>query len=254
MQVHFRGCRIGRSDAYMDKLREALDVSQVTAPRHFHNSFYMNIPPGRGEYMAYSFEVYSPNMIANKAPLVDAFAAKAYRTVDGEAIPRDRWMQWINWTNINTSRPDRQYQVVNPVNNQNCYLQSPYRYSHRYLIEGGGSISLAVEPATEEDKKREVRASLESAQPRYRADHRWPEYERLGYPSMEEFMNGWNWHFSWRSADNTLLFNPSRHEYTLIQPVVTADNRLYMNYYYDDESRQPLIQMLESDDRFFGRS
>jgi hypothetical protein len=254
MQVHVRGCRIGRSVPYLEKLRQALDVPMVTAPLFFHHPCAMDTPLGFGEYLEYSFEVYSRDRIATKSALVDAYVAQEHRTVDGAPITGDVWMRWINWTDINSSRTSRQQQVVNPVDNRNHDVRAPFRYSRRYLIEGGGSIGLAAEPTTEEDKKREVRIVLEREQPRYRASHLWPEYVRLGYDSMDAFMNGWNWNFSWRSDDNTLLFNPSRHEYILAQPVVTADNRLYMNFYYDDRSRQALIQLREDDNRFFGRA
>ncbi len=255
LQVHFRGCRVGRNAPFMAKLREALDVPLVTAPRHYHSTAILDNPAGAAELMLYSFEVFSRDRIEHTPALIDAFAAKGYRTVDGAQIRRDSFARWINWTDASSARTGRMQEAVSPVNNLNYNVRAPFRYSHRYLDEQGGfSVNLPSEPVTDADKKRAVKAELQRRYPQYRPDHPWPEYVRLGYDSMDEFMEGWNWHFSLDQAEGILMLNPSRHEYILSQPVVTADNRLYMNFYYNDVSRQPLIQIREDDDRFFGRA
>jgi hypothetical protein len=76
--------------------------------------------------------------------------------------------------------------------------------------QGGFSVNLPSEPVTDADKKRAVKRSAKGY-PQYRPDHPWPEYVRLGYDSMDEFMEGWNWHFSLDQAEGILMLNPSRH-------------------------------------------
>jgi len=101
MATNFRGCRIGVSEPFVDKLKEALgNESPVTAPKHFHEVFQLgNI--GMMEFLIYSFTVLNKTAFANKAAVVAAFDAAGSSTPprltfrDGSAIPSANWTGWV---------------------------------------------------------------------------------------------------------------------------------------------------------------
>lgn len=62
--VHIRGCRIGKAQPFVEKLKEAFSSPQsITAPKHFHGAGFSGPrQPVRNaysyEFLAYSFELY----------------------------------------------------------------------------------------------------------------------------------------------------------------------------------------------------
>lgn len=251
--VHVRGCRIGRSTPFLDKLRQALNVPQLTACKHVHAYVTMNRPRGEGEYMEYSFEVNTRAPLSDITALIAEFVRRGYTTVDGAVITADIWRRWLSGLRVNSAQPGRTQRVTNPITGGTEPVPAEFRHRQRHLMEGGGSISLPSQPQSQTAMKQELRRVLEQGHARYRQSHPWPEWARYGYASMDEFIDGWEWNFNWNEREGLLEFNPTRYEYALLQPVVTPSNSLYMNFYYAD-NRAPLVQIPETDLRFFGVS
>jgi hypothetical protein len=65
--VHFRGCRVGRNAPFMAKLREALDVPLVTAPRIIIARLFWIILPARRS-LCYIVSRFSQGTGSNTRP------------------------------------------------------------------------------------------------------------------------------------------------------------------------------------------
>ena len=89
--VHFRGCNVGRSQAFLDKWKEALGNVRVTAPKHFHG---ISSGPGHGywEYLVYEFAVNAPGnkLFKTLDDLKAAFDAGGIRACNGGLGRRHR--------------------------------------------------------------------------------------------------------------------------------------------------------------------
>lgn len=249
--LHVKGCRIGRTIPFLRKLKEAVGGGlEVTAPKHFHAAANQTRPAGRVEYMLYGFTINRPNAFRNRAQLISEFAAQGFTLIDGSRIRRRQWDAWIPraWNVTTRMRP----RVINPVTGTVTRTRGEFRYHRRTLLSRRGSIGLRTDPGTYARRRQAVQDAMVLAHARYRASHPFPEYVRFGYRSMAEFMDGWTWDFSWRARDNTLFYQATRYEYTVVQPIVDpATNRLFLNFYPTSSTRTPLIQLQENDARFF---
>jgi hypothetical protein len=116
------------------------------------------------------------------------------------------------------------------------------------------SFALASDPGTLTGRKAAVRAALERAHPQYLPGHAYPAYERWGYTSMQEFMDGFDWVFPrYDRKTGTLYFNASRVDYTVVQPIVDLrTNQLFLNYYPSTSTGKKLELLPPTDTRFFG--
>ena len=112
-----KGCRIGQSQPFMTKMKEALNGAStasigVAAPKFFHGM----TPHASGvfEYFCYDFSVFSKTKITNKAALVTAAVAKNYRDIHGTAITSTQYENWIP-RNIESTTNTIQRVSINPT-------------------------------------------------------------------------------------------------------------------------------------------
>jgi hypothetical protein len=247
-----RGCRIGSVPVYLQKLKDALGGGlQVIAPKHIHVAAELSSPAGFVEYMQYGWRVSRPQRI-NRRALIAAFQTGGHVRVDGTPVPATAWSGFVPRNPHSKSKHTVNARVVNPVTNQREAVPGEFRYETRQLWSGQQSMALASDPGTETGRKAAVESELQAQIPQYLPSHPYPAYERWGYSSMQDFMNGFKWRFRYDKRSGTLYFAASRVDYTVLQPIVDpTSNRLYMNYYPSTTTGTVLEQLQTTDIRFF---
>jgi hypothetical protein len=97
--VHLRGCNIGVSRPFVEKLQKAMTPTggtlNMTAPLHFNE--FAPVTGGYLEYLAYDFRVTSPTPFKNQAAVIVAFNTKnpKYQFLNGQYVPLASWKAWI---------------------------------------------------------------------------------------------------------------------------------------------------------------
>jgi hypothetical protein len=102
---------------------------------------------------------------------------------------------------------------------------------------------------------------------RFQANYGYPVYERFGYSSANDFLDGWRWSFSWitvkdpvtKKKEKALFCAGTRHDYEVVIPITdpTSDNdlakqTLYFNYYpRTGVAHAQTIALQENDARLF---
>jgi hypothetical protein len=237
-----RGCRIGMPfkilkdpHPFLTKLKEALgNKIHVVAPRHFHVAGRHSAPDGFTEFMEYGFRISRPKPFGNKPAdrdaLVKAFQTAGFTRIDDQPVPADLWDGWIPKNPHAPAEQDVKTKVVDPVINKTVPVTFKFRFKDRLLFEAEKSIPLDTDPGDEAGRRAALKADLASNDPRFKPTHPFPLYVRLGYDSIDEFMDGFTWHF--RYGSKTLFFHPSRAEYTTRPPITEiGTDRLILNFY-----------------------
>jgi hypothetical protein len=249
-----RGCRIGTALPYLKKLKEALgNTITVIAPKHFHDAAQQSKPAGFVEYMSYSFPIYRPKSFSNQGEAVKAFTGAGFTRIDGQPVSAKLWPGWIPTKELNKQGNNSvPATIVSPITNARETIPGFWRYRPRTFLQQDGSVNLPKDTGTDADRKKAVRDDLVKNLTRYQDTHPFPEYVRYGYKTMDEFMAGWTWKFSYDKSTKLLSYNATRHEYTVIRPIVEpAKNTLILNYYPSGKQGKVIEQLKPDDTRFF---
>jgi hypothetical protein len=121
-------------------------------------------------------------------------------------------------------------------------------------------IPLAVNTGKLADWKKATKDFLQKNNALFSDAHPFPFFVRYGYETMDDFMDGWDWRFTYDKAKAVLNADPVRYEYRLWQPIASVSiNELIMNYYPKNiaavpkkfRSMMPIEKLLINDKRFF---
>jgi hypothetical protein len=277
------GCEVGGQAPYMLKFKEALGGKiEISAPKHrvIGASLVVSLASLNGEvaYMAYHFRALFPTpqkkgpAAGNKRALVDAFVglvkskSPGFLLENGAPVPATYWAQWIP-TDLNAkpilvpTDKAREFpnMVVAPMRKLRMSAPRDFGYIKQYhYFDGPSTIELRKDTGDETSRREAVKTSLQR-HPRFTAKHPFPEYVRYGYATMDEFMDGWNWQFSYDDKKKALTFDPIRDEYHVWQPITrVAKGTLVWNYYPTAPSAKkskkppPNILLQVTDPFFFG--
>ncbi len=266
---HIKGCRIGHdgNKPFLEILKNALDGARlVTAPKHFHLvRIQETSPAGRGEWMAYSFSLDLPKKLKDRTEAIRKFDALGFPLADGKPATRKMWGRWIPKGNPNKTRKFG-IRIINPTKKKKDKFPSEFRFARRSFIsrtagwalkkgvhKATGGIPMDKDPGTDKERKKLVRDALVKTDKTFRDTHPFPRYVRLGYKSMDEFMDGWTWTFTPKKAEKELWFQAVRYEYTVTPPIVNSKNEVFMNFYpsKSKDKAKLLVQLKEDDPRFF---
>jgi hypothetical protein len=257
----FWGCLIGRVPLYMKKMKEALG-NQVTvaAPLYDHIGAELLSPSGAVEYMGYKFEASSLKQLKDKKAAIAAFIPSAEPRIDNNPVPPKLWDEWVPNNPNAPSKPDEWIEIPNNVNLPNIgvgkkvSVNAPrkFKYYARKLFGlGTGPIPLSKDPGTEAGYKKAMKDYL-IQNVRSFMDKDFPMYVRLGYKSMDDFMDGWNWHFKYDKKTDGLSFAPDRHQYMMIQPITDlATGELIANFFPTGKKGTVTELIKDTDPRFF---
>ena len=263
-ELRILGCLIGSSAPFMKKLGEAFGNSlRIYAPKHLAVGATIPNPPGEAAYMAYAFNVFVPAKVANKAALVNLLAKKPeYMLENRSKVPKRYWDLWVSKDpNANFNAlfpPEIPNHVALPVFGGRSNAPRRFVAQDRHLWKGGGKLRLDKDTGKDADRKKAVKAYLAKV-PVFQDSHPLPAHIRLGYRSLDDFMDGWTWNFSYDKKDKVLSYDPVRIEYRMLQPIISeAKKTLVMNYYPTGKipkrfkGRLPIVQLHVRDPFYFG--
>lgn len=247
---HIKGCRIGLALPFLRLLKEALGGEvKVTAPKHYSAVGRHNNPDGIMEYMVYGFRLKRAQPFKNQAEVIRGFINEKFTRIDGSSVPDKMWQQWIP-KKIDQDSNDKET-VISPVTNKPLTVERAYVYFTDDLYDKRSFIDLNSDPGTYENRKQAVKTQL-SRLPIFSPSHPFPKYIRLGYKSMEEFMDGWTWNFTWDASSKQLSFTATRYVYTVRVPITDpTTNRMLVNFFPSGSKASFITQLNEDDTRLF---
>ena len=259
-----KGCRIGQSQPFMTKMKDALngastDIISVGAPKFFHGM--TPVPKGVFEYYLYDFSVFSKTAIANKAALVAAAVAKGYRDIHNNLITQAQYESWIPG-NINRGSNAIQRTRLNPspVTGIATITTGRYRHQHVRIFPFNLNTTSTPLPAAKADRIALVKtqAAALAANPgtnalarTLAATHPFPFFKRYLYNSLNDMIDDLDWTFDVQNADLTIATG-KRHEYDINPPMMeNGNNNLIFNYYADAGSGTTSVMNFDDRDTRF---
>jgi hypothetical protein len=250
IKVHIRGCRIGKSLAFMQKLKQALGGSVgVTAPLHFHE-YYHHGSYGLWEFLSYDFSLARKTRLRTKNDVVTAFQGASFTFINGSSVPAGNWTTWVPST-FNQATTDTNVNITLGTtigSLSQLTLEREFRHRRRtytYTVSG-----VTSKPASDAAALAILQSAL-SGDPTFQSSHAYPIYERYGYSSRSDFVNGFTW--SYTHGSNQLVCTGTRHEYTCIVPITDpSTHHLIFNFYPNaGSSHSAIVNLLETDSRMF---
>lgn len=257
LTVHIVGCSVGRAPEFLTLLQQGLGRVAITAPKYAHVAYAYPTPGGRVqmEYMAYEFWQYYRAPVP-RATLVNDFSANAaHRLIDGSAIPKKMWENWVpnpmsrKGDEVPSFYPiafDPAWNLDPPVHSLNrgrLFLYAEDVPVNRHIDGDGPKNSASA--ATKRDFVK--RALLKDA--RYTDSHPYPVFRRFGFPTLDDMMNALDW-VNTGGGD----WVGKRIGYTITVPITDPANpkRLICNH-YPPGGAPPHAGMSDSDGRLFAR-
>ncbi|RYF45288.1 MAG: hypothetical protein EON99_00060 [Chitinophagaceae bacterium] len=258
-----KGCRIALSQAFMDKMKEAINGSTsntitVTAPKFYHALIH-HLGKGIFEHFLYDFKTFSRTRITTRANLITALVGENHSDIHSNIITEAQYKSWVP-TNINAASNALQRVSITPTPIPGFTRRTTgrYRHTHATVIRfGAGNIT----PPAGADDQAALFISLltETADAggtffaeALREDHPFPIFTRFGYTSIEDMVNNLQLTYTRQNATNVIITG-KRHEYDVNPPVVDTDGRtLIFNYYAIGGSGTTAVtNFTDTDDRFY---
>ena len=267
---HIKGCNVGRDRTdttrtpvapFLVKIKEALgDHVNVSAPKHFHG-----LDPAGGvgifEYMAYEFKLGVTPTVGPRGRLVGftgkpaalaAFQAGGFVYTDGTAVPNTVWEPLIPTDITRTRNESIRVPLGTTIGSrQTMNVRRQFRVDTDDVLWTLTYPSGTPVPSTTAAQTAALRADIPN-DPRFLATHAFPQYERLGFTSFNDFFAGYHWRF--RVTGRDLVCTGTRFLYTVLLPIVdrTTGNVIF-NFYPDAGSAAaPILNGLQvSDPQYF---
>jgi hypothetical protein len=241
--LHIKGCNLGKSEPFLTKLKEALGGHVlVSAPKHFQAAYGLAKKGNNGsfEFMSYEFQVQTPARVVAKkfvgfgtrADLIAAFVAAGHQYISG-AVPDADWEKLVPDKIAKTQTFHLAVPLGGTVAGLKELVLSPDpktglgggRQFRVYLAEAGWAFT---PPSGSHAAKVAALKTKVEADPRYKSFHEWPFYERVGFASVDEYMDGHHWTFDAKVAIGR------RFEYTVVLPVTDTSGpkpKLFFNFF-----------------------
>lgn len=247
--VIIRGCNIGKSPQYLRKLKELFGRNvNVFAPKHI-DVFFGRAPL---EHMMYLFQINQKTRATNKAGLIGLYQDAGFRDIEGDEIDNTKWDQWIpSRIHPNRAVSSRFSCNVPATFNSRPIIQRIYKYKRHVFPFDPFTITIRTgsPPHSNEDR---IQMLKEVISENDAMNQPFPLYEQYGYDSLEDFIDHYNWNFTWRRRRRKLLCRGSIHVYQVRIPITDGSNNLYINALAQSGGRSYQKQDIEiMDSRFF---
>lgn len=275
--LHFKGCNLGKALPFVTKLKEALgNHVDVTTPKHFQGAIGVTPKGNHGsfEYMAYEFQVQTPATVnakgdlqgfATRADLIDAFDGKGFSYIDGTRVPKADWeTKWVPTKDVTKTQS---FLMVLPLGATVAGLKAlaiKPKTTKKKITKGSREFRVTTIPSqwmfvpsaaatTYAARVAELKTRI-GQDPRFNSNHVWPMYERAGFASLDEYMDGHLWNFGVKNAGP--LATGVRFEYTVVLPIIDNSGpkpKLFYNFYPAPGATQAAITtgIVQSDARFY---
>ena len=249
---HFKGCNLGKAVPFLTKLKEALgDHVSVTAPKHFHG-LTPAPPEGIFEYMCYEIVILRNKAFPDRAKAVSEFQGLKFPRINGIPIPDADWEKLIPKRIRATSKDQASQSLGTTIGKRKTILTpqefrvNPHPFPWTLIYANAASI-----PKSDPDRLQALENDLRD-NPKFKDDHPFPSYRRLGYQSFGDFFSGYDWKCKPYKAN--LVCTGSRVKYTVVTAITnTVTGDLVFNFYPNSGFSQPAMTtaIQESDSTFF---
>lgn len=213
--VHFKGCNLGKALPFIAKFKEALgEHVNVTAPRHFHG-VTPSRPHGSFEYMAYEFSIRQDRDFASRADLLDAFDAAGFTYIDGTAVPTADWGPLVPRRIGRTVRLQERATLGAAIGRLTTIFvprqfrvdRLPFTWTITFPRPSDVPAPAGRQAAFEDSLRNDDKD-------RFSDLHEFPMYERLGYATFDDFIDGYRWRHT--KSGRRLVTRGTRTEYTIV--------------------------------------
>jgi hypothetical protein len=261
---HIKGCNVGRVTPLLTKMKEALgDHVNLTAPVHFFGLF-QHTAYGVWEWMAYEFRLLSKTAFANRAALVTAFDNKGLTFYNGDPVLLADIERWVP-RNITRRRVSVLSLPIGSAIGRRTHIDTERQFRYRGPEDYTFTISYpdaSQIPTSKADRMTALETGLTNFKYRpsdtvggFDSAHPFPEYERWGYASKQDFLDEHDWRFDPSGAD--LICRGRFHAYTLQEPITDRDpanlDNVIFNFHPNSGSAHAAITtgLVETDTNFF---
>ncbi len=226
---HIKGCNIGKATPFLDKMKEAIGGNMnVTAPVHFHGLYEMSTH-GTWELMQYEFRMNRKNAFTTRADYIAALDAANFTFYNSDPVALGDWEAWVpqsiaQGSSVNVTLP----LGVTLNRRSNITFDRAFRYrisDYTYTINFPGAADV---PKTTADRLAALDTGLDDFKYRdtdtvggFDSAHPYPEYERWGYASKQDFLDEHDWRFS--VSGSRLVCLGRFHAYTMLIPITDRD-------------------------------
>ena len=256
---HFKGCNIGKAAPFLRKMKEAIGGNMfVTAPIHFHG-LYWNSAYGVWELMCYEFRILRKTPFATKNDLITAFDTAGFTFYNGSAIATADWESWVPRRIDRSSKSKVSLNLgVTMGERSTITFDNEFRYLRDDYTFTIGFPSPSNVPTSLTDRMNALDQGLDNFKYResdtiggFDAAHPFPEYERWGYTSKQDFINEHDWRFS--QSGNMLICKGRFFDYTVSIPITDrVTGNVIFNFHPNSGSPHAAVQnLIETDSQFF---
>ncbi|MCR8994544.1 hypothetical protein GOP56_07920 [Brevibacillus sp. 7WMA2] len=241
--LHVRGCQIGLAKGFLKLLRKAIGGNvHVSGPKHIilYGPFSWNGKQiGYQEYMMYGFRLLRTKKLSGPEEVRNDLRKKPFHFYDNTPVPKKFW------DTIDIPNPDKEtffeVKVISPVTQTGFLLQARWFFyqiyypginkdsKERFKLEG-------KDPGIDKLKMEALRLRRDLLK-KFLCNQKWfpMEYQRFGYRTAKEFMDGWNWDISpLEGHPDELKYGGSRFDYTIWFPVTNLSPKnkdlLFLNF------------------------
>lgn len=259
---HIKGCNIGKVPPFLQKFKEALGAVKVTAPLHFDCLADLSTH-GTWEFMQYEFRMVRKAAFANRNDYITALNTAGFTFYNGDPILKKDWEALVPQNISKTSATAVRLPLGTTINKRTTipfedefrYRKSVYTYTVNF--PNAGSV-----PKNKPAQLAALSTSLDNH--KYRSTdtvggfdpaHPYPEYQRWGYSSKQDFMDEHEWSFS--ISGNRLVCNGLFHDYSLLTTITdrtaaTMGNLIFNFYPIASTGLAAIITGLQvTDTKFF---
>jgi hypothetical protein len=263
MSANFRGCWFGLSPPYVDKLKEALgNESPVTAPKGAHEFIPIGTT-GMIEFLLSIFRVVAKDPLADQAAVAATLASHtpAFTFRDGSSVAAALWTAWVP-KDISTGKRVSQYVYARLGRKLGTQTRRRVEiwFSHYEPWLTANVPGLTGLPSDDPARIAALRNQLHAAAnvpgSPWASTHPLPMYQRFAHSSIDEFVDGMNWAFTWDASTSMMGCTGSQHEYSLHVPITDppdlSTGKLIYNFYPSPGSSDAAVnELLTSDNTLF---
>jgi len=229
--VRLRGCNIGKARPFVQKFQAALTPTggalNVTAPLHFDEIHHIH--GGWVEYLAHKFSLYqkkpflTPAGKPDRDGLLAAFDAAGLTYLDGTAIPKDAWKDWVpNDIHPAIRRWKQSFDIdvdLNPaVNGQTTVtVHREYRYERQRFTWDWSAPNPGNHQAQLDLLKQSLPQGTYRGKNLYDPAYPWPLYQRYGFANLDDYVNNLDWNVTYDGR--TLHYVAYQYQYTVMLPI-----------------------------------
>jgi hypothetical protein len=239
----------------------------VTAPKHFHGQ---NLDRSLGvfEYMCYEFSIRRPKAIADRPAILAAFRDEHLTYIDNSEVSATDLEGWIPTKAGELKKGmerERSVPLGSEIQGRRKRKRDHLIVRHAFVVARNPPYVLRIHyptandvPGTPEERRTEFENKLRD-EPEYGPP--FPIYERWGYLSLTEFLEGFVWKFTKRGK--VLTVTGRRVVYTIIVAIterradangVSQDTGNVMFNYHPNTglaNNREIVNMAESNPDYF---